>query len=75
MYYVYHGYVGPDNHDASDGPVYELTECETEEDVLGLRADFDANINGETSHVIFRVIEGKERKLEPKERVTSWRLK
>ena len=74
MFYVYHGYVGPDHYDSSEGPTHELTECETEQDVLDFKADFDIINTDECNHVIFRVIEGKERELEPKERVTEWRL-
>ena len=74
MFYVYHGFVNSDHHDASESPVYQLTECQTEQDVLDVRADHDANLTGETGGAIFRVIEGKERKLEPKERVVSWKL-
>jgi hypothetical protein len=74
MFFVYHGYVNSDNYDSEGGPIHTLTECKTEEDVCDLKADFDLNTHEECSHVIFRVIEGKERELEPKERVTSWRL-
>jgi hypothetical protein len=74
MFYVYHGFVNSDNYDASEGPVYRLTECETEEDILDLKADHDVNLTGESGHAIFRVIEGKERELEPREVVTSWKL-
>ena len=74
MYYVYHGYVNSDNYDSSEGPIHELTECKDEQAVLDLKEDFDLNAHEESSHIIFRVIEGKERQLEPKEKVTSWRL-
>lgn len=74
MFFVYHGYVNSDHYYSADGPIHELTECETEEDVLDLKEDFELNAHSESSHVIFRIIEGEERELEPKEKVTSWRL-
>jgi hypothetical protein len=74
MFYVYHGFTNSDNYDESEELIYTLTECETEEDVCDLKADFDINVTEESSRVIFRVIEGKEREIEPKEKVVSWKL-
>jgi hypothetical protein len=74
MFYVYHGYVNSDHYDSADGPVHELTVCETEEDVLSLKEDFDLNAHEESTHIIFIVIEGKVRELEPKEKVIAWKL-
>lgn len=74
MFYVYHGYSSPDNCDASERPTYILTECRTAEDVAKLKAEFDESIHNECSNVIFRVIEGVERKLRPIETVTKWEL-
>jgi hypothetical protein len=74
MFYVYHGYVNSDNYDSEDGPLHELTECKTEEDVCDLKADFDLNATKDSSQVIFRVIQGLERDIEPKEKVVSWKL-
>ena len=36
-YYVYHGYVGPDHYDASDGPLYKLESVDTAEEVEQIR--------------------------------------
>lgn len=75
MYYVYHGYVSPDNYDASEGPIFKLTECETEGDVLKLKEQFEQEIHAGCAHVIFRVFKGKELELEAEEKVTVWKLK
>lgn len=74
MFFVYHGYVNSDHYDTADGPIFELTECETEEDVTGLKEDFDLNAHAESSHIIFRVIQGVERELVPREKVIKWRF-
>lgn len=74
MFYVYHGYVSPDNYDASNGPTYVLDEFSTEEEVIAFKEEFDSNLNDETSNVIFRVIKGKELSVEPVEKVTTWKL-
>jgi hypothetical protein len=74
MFYVYYGYVSPDNCDTSDGPTYLLEEFNTEEEVIAFKEEFEENLNDETSHVIFRVIKGKELSVEPVEKVTTWKL-
>ena len=74
MYYVYHGYVGPDNHDASEGPIFKLSQFENTEQVLAFKKEFDEGVHGDCSHVTFRVIEGKELELVPEKTVTVWRL-
>jgi hypothetical protein len=72
MFFVYHGYCGPDNYDASEGPTYKITECKTTTDVARLKRDFDENIHDECSNVIFRVFEGVERRKKFVETVTDW---
>jgi hypothetical protein len=74
MYYVYHGYVNSDNYDASEGPIFKLSQCETEEQVLELKKEFDEGIYDGCAHITFRVIEGKELELIPKEKVIVWKL-
>ena len=81
MFIVYHGYVTPDNCDASEGGgPYRLDVCKTEAQVLKLREEHEDGVYGEdrdgdgsdVSRSIFRVFEGIELEVEPKEKVTSW---
>lgn len=74
MFYVYHGYVSPDNYDSSNSPTYELSEFATAKEVIDFKTEFDENIHNDCSNVIFRVISGKEMSLEPVETVTTWKL-
>jgi len=74
MFYVYHGYVSPDNYDSSESPTYELSEFDTEQEVLDFKEEFDNEIHDECSNVIFRVISGKELSFKPVKTVTSWKL-
>jgi len=74
MYYVYYGYVGPDNYDASNDPIYRLRICHTQKEVLDLKEEFEKELPKESSNPIFRVIEGIELELTPEETVTVWRL-
>lgn len=73
MYFVYHGYCSADNY---DGPIYELTECTTEEQVLALHADFleETNERDDISNPIFTVIEGTQLNIVPVETVTRYAL-
>lgn len=84
MFIVYHGYVTPDNCDASEGRgPYRLDVCETEEEVLKLREEHESEISseddrdgyGDVSNPVFRVFEGVELKVESKKKVTTWALK
>jgi len=75
MYYVYHGFVNSDNYDASEGPIFKLSRFVTEKQVIEFRKEFNERVNCECAHVVFRVFEGKERELIPKETVMEWRLK
>lgn len=74
MFYVYHGYVSPDNYDSSNSPTYELSSFKSEQEVLEFKEEFDAEINDECSNIIFRIISGKELSIEPVEKVTTWKL-
>ena len=74
MFYVYHGYVGPDNYDASEKPCYRLTEFQTAEEVAAAHQEFQEELPLEASNVKFEVIEGTKRHLVEKEKVTEWEL-
>lgn len=74
MYFVYEGYVSPDNCDASYGPTYTLTEYSTIEEVLKAKKEFENSLDKECQYAIFRVIEGVEKKLIAKEKVVEWEL-
>lgn len=74
MFYVYSGYVSPDNYDSSDRPTYTLTEFSTSEKVAAARAAFEDELNDECSNPIFRVIDGAERLLRPVSVVKEWAL-
>lgn len=74
MYYVYHGYVSPDNYDSTNTPTYQLSEFQTEQEVIEFKEEFEADLHDECMNPIFRVISGKELSLEPVEKVTSWKL-
>ena len=73
-FFVYHGYVTPDNCDASegDGP-YRLDVCTTEAQVLKLRAEHEDR-SDEASGPVFRVIEGEEIAMKPMKTVETWKL-
>ena len=73
-YFVYSGYVSPDNYDCSEYPTYTITEFDTPDQVALFKKEFDENIYDECSNVIFRVFDGVERKLEAVERVTEYEL-
>lgn len=74
MYYVYHGYCSPDNYDSSEGPTYRLTPCEGTQEVMRLHAEHLECINDECSHVIFRVIQGSEKKMVESKSVVEYKL-
>lgn len=74
MFYVYHGYVSPDNYDSSERPTYQLSAFHTEDDLISFKEEFEANLHDECMKPIFRIISGKEVSLEPVEKVTTWKL-
>lgn len=74
MFYVYHGYVNSDNCDASEGPIFKLSQFETEKQLLAFKEDFEESVSNECSHAVFRVIQGLEREMVPVEKITKWRL-
>ena len=74
-FFVYSGYVGPDCHDASEGPIYTLNKMYSKEQVSTFRQAFEEETaNDECSNVIFQVIEGFERKIVPIEKVVNFDL-
>ena len=75
MFYVYSGYLSPDNCDQSSGPTYTLREFNTPEQVTEFKRKFEEETRGDYyGQRIFRVIEGKERKVQAIEVVKDWRL-
>lgn len=75
MFFVYHGYVGPDHYDCSEGdPLYQLTEFLTADAVTKFRQEFEEALPRNASNARFRVIEGRERKVSLATTVTSWKL-
>jgi hypothetical protein len=76
MLYVIHGYSDSDHYTSDNGPLLEVTECNGPEEVEALYKEFLENINHkDTSHKVFRVIDGKERKMVEKKVITEWVLK
>lgn len=74
MFFVYHGYVSPDNYDSTERPTYQLISFNTEQEVVEFKEEFEAELHDECSNVIFRVISGSELSLRPVEKVTTWKL-
>lgn len=75
MFFIYYGYVSPDNYDASEDPIYLIKECSSAEEVLAFRKEFDEDyLHDECSNIIFRVFEGKERFLQPKKVIETYEL-
>ena len=72
MFYVYSGYVSPDNDDSSEGPTYSMKEFISKEEVVAARKEFQESICDDCSYVIFRVFEGIERRLVPKNVVETY---
>lgn len=75
QFFVYSGYVGPDNYDCSEyGPIFTINEFSSKEAVLDFKKEFDEETadNDECSNVIFRVFEGIERKIKPLQRVIEY---
>jgi hypothetical protein len=74
MFYVYKGFIGPDNYDCSYGPLFTLKEFETEQEVLEDHKEFHEDRGSEDSHVTYRAIEGSDVAIVEKERVTEHAL-
>lgn len=74
MFFVYHGYVGPDNYDARNGPFFKLTKCNNEAEVLALLKKHDEELGSGPSHQRFRVIEGVAREIKAVSTVTKYKL-
>lgn len=74
MFYVYHGFVSPDNYDSTNSPTYELSEFQTEQEVIQFKEEFEAQLHDECMNPIFRIFSGKELSLEPVEKITTWKL-
>ncbi len=80
MFYVISGYCGPDNHTSDDGPLLEIAEYKTVDEVEAAYAEFLEDIggdddDGENSQITFRVIEGVERKMVAEETVVKHKLR
>lgn len=75
MFYIIHGYSGPDHYTSDNGPLLQVKEVATREEVEKAYKDFlEATTWREISHKVFRVIEGKERMLKAKSVVTEYVL-
>ena len=75
-YFVYSGYVSPDGYDASEGPIYTLNKFFGEEAVLAFRKEFEEETNDPeyAGNVIFKVIQGEELIVAPKEKIVEFEL-
>ena len=74
MFYVYCGYVSPDNYDASEVPTYIMREFKTAAEVIVFKKEFDDCLHDECSNIIFRVFEGRERNISVKEVAVAYQL-
>lgn len=75
MFYVYYGYISADNYDASEGACYKIKEFNNSDEVLAFKKEFDEDyIRDECCNIEFRVFEGKEKELKPKQVVTAYTL-
>jgi len=75
MFYIYYGYVSPDNFDASEGPTYCIKEFRTVDEVLAFKKEFEEEyLHDDCSNIIFRVFDGRERTLSPEKVVTKYKL-
>jgi len=74
MFYVYSGYVDADTD--FDYPSYGIEMFHTEDEVIQCRLEFEESLddNDEASGSVFRVFQGKEVFLRPKEVITSYKL-
>lgn len=76
-FFVFHGYVTPDNYDASGGGgPYKFDVVDTEQKVMDLRREHEEALsNPEATHPVFRVIQGEELSVVPETRVETWTLR
>lgn len=74
MFYVYYGYVSPDNCDSSENLTHKIREFRSSEEVIAFKQEFEEELPRECSHVAFRVFEGRERPLLPKQVVQTYEL-
>jgi len=74
MFFIYYGYTNPDHYDASEVPMYNMKKCNTQEEVIKFKKDFDNCMCEGCSNVVFRIFEGKEFELIAKTIVTDWTL-
>lgn len=72
-YYVYSGYVSPDNC-GGERATHELREFNTEQEVLKYHEEFKRQLNEECSLVTFFIIKGKELNIQPEQVVTKYKL-
>lgn len=74
MYYVYHGYIGPDHCGGNDEPTHCMDEIANAREVLRLHAAHLECITDECTDVVFRVIEGCERSVIEAKSVVEYKL-
>ena len=74
MFYVYSGYIGVDNCELEDGPIYKVNEFDSEQEVVEYYEEFMECVYDECAYVIFRVFEGTERLIKPKKVPTVFEL-
>ena len=74
MFFVYSGYINPDNADSSNGPTHTLKMFNTEKEVIADREEFEEALGRECSDVYYVVIDGKERPLVESKKVVTWSL-
>lgn len=78
-FYVYSGFVTPDNYDCSEGGgAYRMSTCLSVDEVNAMRLVFEQLLlehGAEASHPVFRVFEGQELDMEPHTMVAQWRVK
>lgn len=72
-YYVYYGYISPDNCDG-ESTTHKIEEFVTPDAVEEFYKEWLEELNNECSKKYFRVFHGKELFLNPKETVTKYSL-
>ena len=76
MFFVYSGYVSPNNCDLSnDGPCYTLSQFKTSKGVIQFKKEFEEGVDGDCCNVIFRIFKGLEMDLKPIKHEVDWELK
>lgn len=75
-FFVYHGYVTPDNCDASEGwGPYVLDVFTTAAQVEKCRAAHEESCRGGAQRPVFRVFQGEELVMQAEATVTQWKLR